>query len=958
MNTLFTKLALVVVVLIITITLPLQVVLGQVLGYTEYLQIKSSAGQLSSQITASNYQIRKIAISGSINAKDFRFIKTNLKDIEDIDLSEALIEEYIGSEGTNEGYNYQYPANEIPLGAFFYWVPVDDGMHSIKMVKLPKTITAIRRNAFARNYNLKSIDIPEGVTQVDYVAFAVDTSLISINFPSTLKSIGALAFHNCTNLESVTSAAKTPPELSSDAFESTGTNRKPYSATLYVPLGTKAQYLNSNWKSFKNIIEKDLQTTTTDIPKDGLIAYYPFNGNANDESGLGLHGQVNGAILTTDRFGKSNAAYSFNTNQDITIPNTQNKNLYPLTISLWYNVDSIANGTNGNLFSKYIPAAWNGFIINTVGGTSDGNIMWPWYIRDSSNRVLGLYGEEPFHQPNYEINKWYHFVFTVDDSGGKIYVNGVLVGSHKWTGTPGASSNNFLWKIGGLYNGWFHGKIDDLIIYNRCLTLEEIQTLYGTSTCNTIPPVGSPSQSFIKGQQLFNLSISGENIKWYTNNLGGSPISEDTFLTDGSTYYASQTLNGCESQDRLAVKVTISQEVGRRISFADQTVKVGNNIEVVISTNELSATDKIISYQFNFNFDSQKLKYLSQSASGTIGEGGNVLINNSTPGLLKISFMSQKELIGSGALLKLNFEVLSSGYISPTITGFLYNSESITNISNGIINAVSRFGDIDNNSMVQAFDAALALQYSAGFDPMPQIDPVPWESWRFMIGNVDGIGDITAYDAALILQYSVGLITVFPVEGQKKAASIANNEVIITIKDNELYFSTTGYLLGLNLSCTKCNDLLGQPVILNSDVVSAINISGDTYKIGLASINPIKENQPFMKIPIIKNGTITFDLLVNSETKSITLVTNPTSIKNIDENKNEFKLFPNPTSGILRIERLRADQENRISVYSANGILIKTMTSNSAIEEIDLSSQSSGLYLLNINGESFKIVKK
>src|SRR5450631_3327069 len=45
---------------------------------------------------------------------------------------------------------------------------------------------------------------------------------------------------------------------------------------------------------------------------NGLVAYYPFNGNANDASGSGINGTVNGATLTQDRFGIANAAYSFN----------------------------------------------------------------------------------------------------------------------------------------------------------------------------------------------------------------------------------------------------------------------------------------------------------------------------------------------------------------------------------------------------------------------------------------------------------------------------------------------------------------------------------------------------------------------------------------------------------------------------------------------------------------------
>lgn len=63
--------------------------------------------------------------------------------------------------------------------------------------------------------------------------------------------------------------------------------------------------------------------------KIGLVAYFPFNGNANDESGNGLNGLVHGATLTSDRFGKANSCYLFSENTDITIPNSQNLNLYP-----------------------------------------------------------------------------------------------------------------------------------------------------------------------------------------------------------------------------------------------------------------------------------------------------------------------------------------------------------------------------------------------------------------------------------------------------------------------------------------------------------------------------------------------------------------------------------------------------------------------------------------------------
>ena len=234
------------------------------------------------------------------------------------------------------------------------------------------------------------------------------------------------------------------------------------------------------------------------VPTDGLQAWYPFDGNANDESGNNLNGTVNGANLTTDRFNTQNEAYSFSQNQEIYIPNTENLNTYPLTISLWYNASSLEDGMASNIFSKYVAAVWNGFQIvlsdcrnvsNNGTTVNNGYGVNSWYLKDNNNRVIGYYGEDPFLQQNISSNVWYHYVFTLDSTGGKIYLNGQLIDSHSWTGNSGASNNQFLWKIGGFYNSWYNGKIDDIGIWNRALTQDEITKLYnsvGSNECLTM----------------------------------------------------------------------------------------------------------------------------------------------------------------------------------------------------------------------------------------------------------------------------------------------------------------------------------------------------------------------------------------------------------------------------------------------------------------------------------------
>ena len=81
----------------------------------------------------------------------------------------------------------------------------------------------------------------------------------------------------------------------------------------------------------------------SDSLKTGLIAYYPFNGNAKDESGNNYNLENNGASLTIDRFGNINSAYSFNgTNAKLLIPKMDKADsLNNFTISFWANMDSL-----------------------------------------------------------------------------------------------------------------------------------------------------------------------------------------------------------------------------------------------------------------------------------------------------------------------------------------------------------------------------------------------------------------------------------------------------------------------------------------------------------------------------------------------------------------------------------------------------------------------------------------
>lgn len=251
------------------------------------------AGTLSSRVSKSQASnLLKLKVSGHMDARDFDFIKWKCMKIEVVDLADIVIDKYVGADGTNEGYDATYEANEIPLGAFFYWntsrkynyegMPKDEGMASLKKIVLPQGIKAIRRNAFARAYNLTEINIPEGVESIDYVAFAICTSLEEITLPSTLKTVGQLAFADMNSLRKVYVNATTPPSASSNAFQGLSSE-----AVLYVPKGTENSYRNaSGWNTFTNIVGID--------DDNG-------NGNTNPLSGDYIQVTLNGKTYSDNK---------------------------------------------------------------------------------------------------------------------------------------------------------------------------------------------------------------------------------------------------------------------------------------------------------------------------------------------------------------------------------------------------------------------------------------------------------------------------------------------------------------------------------------------------------------------------------------------------------------------------------------------------------------------------------
>lgn len=214
------------------------------------------------------------------------------------------------------------------------------------------------------------------------------------------------------------------------------------------------------------------------VPTDGLVGWWPFNGNANDESGNDNDGTVNGAILTPDRFGNSNSAYSFNDSY-ISTEYLGISGSSPRSFSLWMNATTENSGTNSweLMGYGYDGQPGSSFYCIVTGNTNNDVAL------DISNAVKT-------YDVNLGTSNWNHIAVVYDPAYGenvsapKIYMNGVLLSNPSTIfGTQYQLNTalNALYPLsfGGLYPNYrFDGELDDIGMWSRALDECEIQGLY------------------------------------------------------------------------------------------------------------------------------------------------------------------------------------------------------------------------------------------------------------------------------------------------------------------------------------------------------------------------------------------------------------------------------------------------------------------------------------------------
>lgn len=227
------------------------------------------------------------------------------------------------------------------------------------------------------------------------------------------------------------------------------------------------------------------------VPTNGLVGYWPFNGNANDESGNGNNGTVNGAILSLDRFGNNNKAYNFNGVSDFIstsfLPPTANQSR---TITLWFNANDATMPNDGYSIVSY---GANSSDCSQAGGRYELGMFYNSAIGAKCLKVDGVC-TATYSQTAYSSG-WHNFTVTYESSFGnfisssKIYMDGVLITTSNYNASTIINTLNLInFTIGKSPSSspqrFFKGSIDDIGIWNRALTQQEIINLYNSANTN------------------------------------------------------------------------------------------------------------------------------------------------------------------------------------------------------------------------------------------------------------------------------------------------------------------------------------------------------------------------------------------------------------------------------------------------------------------------------------------
>ncbi len=618
------------------------------------------------------------------------------------------------------------------------------------------------------------------------------------------------------------------------------------------------------------------------VPSNGLVGWWPFSGNANDESGNGNNGTVNGATLSIDRFGDANSTFSFNGVDNKILFNLNSiSNSFPLntesTSSIW--VKSIDQ--NGPLISMQGIGGIEYLLhIGTLADIIQSPGNFGMLVRDNccgtGNNIFGS---------SVVDNNW-HMLTIVRLGNGTLllYKDGILQASSP-AGQSGTLTFNPTTMAFGADESWiigaqsgncnscnsvdqrhFSGLIDDAGIWNRALTQQEITALFNAQSCTASITAAGPTTFCQGGSVVLNANTgTGLTYQWKNNgnNISGATAASYSANTAGSYTVVVTDGNGC-SATSTATTIAVNPTPNATITAAGPTTFCQGG-SVVLNAN----TGTGLTYQWKNNGNNISGATAASYTANTAGSytvvvtNGNGCSATSTATSVTVNPTPNATITAAGptTFCQGGSVVLNAN----TATGLIYQWKNNGNNISGATAASYTANTAGAYTVVVTNGNGCSATSTA---TTITVNPTPTLS----ILGLGSFTNINANQISIIVNPNGGLLTGPGISG---AAFNPQSAGLGSATINYSYTNTNG-----------CNNTASQTTIVY-DTLGVVCTSYDTITTNVFDTTYVTQ--------------IVYDTLLTTVTDTLLINALITGI-NPPNNSNTIKVFPNPANDHITID--------------------------------------------------------
>jgi hypothetical protein len=447
------------------------------------------------------------------------------------------------------------------------------------------------------------------------------------------------------------------------------------------------------------------QTPAPPATASGLVAFYPFDSDYQDHSGAGNHGALKGSIpfipAAVGNGAKFDGKSWLEVNDSVSL---DLHNAY--TFSAWIYKENAGAGGWSVILEKADSSAMDNRSPYGFAHTQDGYSPTVHFAYNNKFTTISSDTRTNFKEWNLTTVAW-------DGVNVRFYINGVLKATKAWNNTlPDSTSKLSIGRGPAGSTEYFIGIIDELRIYNRALSQEEITSLYGAGTPGSSAPVSPPP------------SIS-------------------TQIPQPPT-----------SAPKPSQLVTPSQTPGSTLpsglTFESRSKASGSTVQIPLTLRD--AKEKIGNIDLTLTYDLAVLK-AGEAQKGGLTTGSIFDFNVTSPGTIKISLADKTGFEGDGSVAYVTFSVIgAAGATSPLkiASASANRASDMASVTlathDGVFKVLGNDqlkGDFDGDGKLTALDALAALQMAVG------------KRSEDLVMDVTEDGKVTSADARKILQIAV-----------------------------------------------------------------------------------------------------------------------------------------------------------------------------------------------------------